>query len=600
MLLTLFCSFSVYISGQNQDAALAVQYYDKGEYEKAEVLLKDLYKNNEEIWFQYYYNTLLELKEYDRAEKVTKKQIKSHKNDFSFYVLLGKVYALTNNKKKENETYEKAIDKIPPAHVYINNLAQAFMTEKLYDLALSVYDKGAKANPDYPYFYEKAEVYKAKNDLSAMINAYLDAIEFRSPELYTAQSHLQNSLGYSDEGSGLYNPILKQELQKRIQKSPDNTIFSEFLIFILKQQKDFNGAFIQSRALDKRNNEDGSRIYDLAKLCVSNKEWETALRCYEYLVDKSNSFYSETAGIEILDVEFQMISENPNVQKEKLIALETKYNKAYDKYSATSIQLIIIPNFARLLAFYLDKTEYAITILDEAIKNPGTKPLDNAAMKMLQGDIYMLIGQIWDASLLYSQVEKDFKHESIGHEAKFKNAKLSFYAGDFKWAKAQCDVLKGATSKLIANDALDLSLVITDAIGVDTNDAPLKKFAAADLLIMQHKFEEAMVELDSINTLFHNHTLGDDIYYKKAQLYIKKAKYELAAEMYKKIIEFYPTELYGDDAQYKLAELYETKLNNKETAKKEYENLITNYPGSIYVVDARKKYRILRGEQINN
>src|SRR5690606_29848207 len=183
--------------------------------------------------------------------------------------------------------------------------------------------------------------------------------------------------------------------------------------------------------------------------------------------------------------------------------------------------------------------------------------------------------------------------------AKYRNAKLSFYAGDFAWAKAQADVLKGSTSKLIANDALDLSLIITDAIGVDTNDLPLKLFASAELMIRQHRYAEAIARMDSINSLFSTHTLGDDIFYKKAQIYIAQANYLGAAEMYQSIIDYYPTELYGDDAQYKLAELYETKLNDIEKAKKAYQDVLVNYPGSIYTVEARKRFRALRGDTLN-
>jgi TolA-binding protein len=211
----------------------------------------------------------------------------------------------------------------------------------------------------------------------------------------------------------------------------------------------------------------------------------------------------------------------------------------------------------------------------------------------------LLVGNIWDASLLYSQVEKDFKYEAVGQGAKFRNAKLSYFASDFNWAKAQCDILKGATSKTIANDALDLSLIITDAIGIDTNAAPLSMFSASELLILQHKYDKALEKLDSINILFSEHTLGDDIYYKKAEIYKLTNRYTESAKMYENILEFYPTELYGDDALFKEAELYERYLNDKEKAKQLYQDMLVKYPGSIYVVESRKRYRDLRGDIVN-
>lgn len=588
-------------SAQSNKEALAMQYFDQKEYEKANVYFDELFDRNPNVWFANYYRSLIAAKDYDQAEKISKKQIKNNKNDVSYYVYLGHVYSLTNEKKKETEAYDKALKELYPVQPFIDNLVAAFVEQKLFSRAIDTYNKGRKMNPDYPYFYERAEIYKMQGNLIAMINEYLDAIDFRDSELYSAQNNLQNSLGYDEgESSGLNNPILKQELQKRIQAKPDKIVFAEFLVFILKQQKDFDAAFVQSRSIDKRNKEDGHRIYELAKICVTNKAWEPAVRCYQYLIDKSDSPYSESSAIEILTVEYELIIEKPNATNEELLAVEQKLSAASNKYKGSFMQTFVVKNLATLKAFYLNKHQEAIDLLDEVILNPSIKPIDKASYKILQADICMLTGQIWDASLLYSQVEKDFKYEAIGHEAKFKNAKLSFYAGDFKWSKTQCDVLKGATTKLIANDALDLSLIITDAIGVDTNDVPLKLFASAELMMLQHRYNEAIQRFDSINLLYSTNTLGDDIFFKKASIYERNKNYLDAEKMYLKIIEFYPTELYGDDAQFKLAELYQYKLKNLEQAKQTYEQVITNYPGSIYVVEARKRFRELRGDKINN
>ncbi len=580
---------------------LALQYFDQKEYEKANVYFENLYDKNPDIWFNYYYKSLVGAKDYSKAEKLTKKQLKQNKYNVYLNVYLARIYRLENEPKKEKECYEKAIKDLLAIQPYVQNLAAAFVEDKLYDYAIETYNKGKKATPEYPYFYERAEIYKSKGDLTAMINEYLDALEFRETEIQNVQVNLQNSLGYDDEAGGIKNPLLKQELQKRIQKSPDKIILSEFLIFIQKQQKDFDGAFVQSRALDKRLKEEGQRIYELAKICVSNKQWETAKRCYDYLIEKGTSnIYYDLAVIEGLHVEYLTITQKPQPTQAELLLTEQKLSSAYEKYKQPTLTTQLLRNLAELNAYYLNKTEEAVELLENFIDLQGIDAVTKAEFKLMLADIYLLKDEIWEASLLYSQVEKDFKYEPIGQEAKFKNAKLSFYAGDFTWSKTQADVLKGATTKLIANDALDLSLIITDAIGVDTNDAPLKLFAKAELLIFQHRYAEAIAKMDTINLVFSNNTLGDDIYYKKAQIYVSLLKYTDAESMYKNIIEFYPDQLYGDDAQFKLAELYEKQLNEKEKAKQAYQEVITKYPGSIYTVEARKRYRELRGDNLNN
>ena len=585
----------------NNADKLALQYFDQKEFEKANVYFDDLYDKAPEAWYTYYYKSLLAVKDYSKAEKITKKQLKQNKLNVYFYVYLGKIYKLQNEEKKEKDAYEKAVKELMAVQPYVQLLATAFAEEQLYDYAIQTYNKGRKEAPEYPYFYERADIYKLKNDLPAMINEYLDALEYRETEIQAVQVKLQNSLGYDDEQGGIKNPVLKQELQKRIQKNPDKIILSEFLISIQTLQKDFDGAFVQSKALDKRLKEDGQRIYELAKICVANQQWETAKRCYDYLVEKGpNGVYYDNAIIDGLNAEYFALTQQPQPKQEELLLLDQKLAKAYAKYKQSFLNTQLLKSLVSIKAYYLDKTNDAIALLEDFLGLAGVDAVTRSEYKLMLADIYLVKGEIWEASLLYSQVEKDFKYEAIGQEAKFRNAKLSFYAGDFAWAKAQADVLKGATTKLIANDALDLSLVINDAIGVDTNEVPLKLFSSAELMILQHKYSEAIARMDSINLLFSTNTLGDDIYYKKAQIYFTLGKYTDAEIMYKNILEFYPDELYGDDTQFKLAELYEKNLKDKEQAKQAYQDVLTKYPGSIYTVEARKRYRELRGDNISN
>ena len=583
------------------DEKLAMQFYEQKQYEKAASYFDNLYDKNPDAYFTYYYKCLVEIKEYSKAEKVLKKQIKRNDTAFHLYVWLGKLYKLQNNPDKEKEQYNKAIKELIPIQSYVFVLAHAFEDEELYDYALEVYKKGRKETRDsYPYYYEVAELYKKKGDLKAMVNEYLDAIEFRESELYTAQTNLQQSLGYDEKNGGLNNPILKQELQKRIQQHSDKMIFSEFLIFLLNQQKDFEGSFVQNKALDKREKSDGTRLMELAKLCISNENYTVAEKCYQYVINKGkDNPYYDIANIEKLNSQYLQITNQATPNPADVTALSSNIEAAIKQYGISNLTIPLIKKSAALKAYYLNKPQEAIQSLEEVITQYTFDKNILAELKLDLGDMNLLVGNIWDASLLYSQVEKDFKYDLVGQGAKFRNAKLSYYASDFKWAKAQCDVLKGATTKTIANDALDLSLIITDAIGIDSNDVPLSMFASADLLVLQHQYDKALARLDSINSVFSEHTLGDDIYYKKAEIYKRTNRYAEAAKMYENILEFYPTDLYGDDALFKEAELYERFLNDKEKAKQLYQDILVKYPGSIYVVDARKRYRDLRGDIIN-
>jgi tetratricopeptide (TPR) repeat protein len=603
LLLTYFLLLFSGLSAQREatQEKLALQYLEQKDYEKASVYLDLLYDRNPDRWYPDYYRSLLAAKNYAQAEKLVKRQHRYRRHDIFLYVHLGRVYQLGGDEKRAGDAYQKALREVMPVQPQLSSLAQAFMEVKEYDRALQVYEKGRKANEDYPFFYERAEIFKAKGDITAMIREYLDALEFRETELVTVQNQLQNSLGYDDKDGGFRNPVLKQELQKRITKNPARTVLVEFLIFIQKQQGDYDGAFVQARALDKRLKEEGQRVYELARLCVENGQWEPAKRCYDYLVEKGPSgTYYDVATIEGLHVEYLALTQRQQPPETELHILAQKLANASEKYKSLTLSHTLLKDLVSLEAYYLKRENEAVQRLEQFIAQAGLDNQVRAEFKLLLGDLYLISGAIWEASLLYSQVEKDYKYEAIGQDAKFRNARLSYYAGDFAWAKTQCDVLKGATSKLIANDAMDLSLVITDAIGVDTNAAPLQMFASADLLVTQHRYQEAILRMDSINQNFSVHTLGDDILFRKAAIYLSLGKDKEAADMYLEILKYYPTELYGDDAQFRLAELYATRLNDPEKARATYEELLVKYPGSIFTVEARKRFRELRGDNLNN
>ncbi|MFL5753856.1 MAG: tetratricopeptide repeat protein [Bacteroidia bacterium] len=603
ILAIIFCLISALsFSQKNTDEQLALQFFNNKEYDKAIVYYEKLYSDrNSSAYYQYYFKCLLYTKEYKKAEKIAKRQLKFSPESVFLYLDIADVYKAQGDEKKAEEQYDKAIKELPNDYTQINALANAFRSNKLYDRAIETYKKGRKFNEGiYPFYYEVAEVYRDKGDTRGMINEYLDALDFRDTELTNVQNNLQNSLGYDDEKGGFNNPVLKQELQKRIQSNPEKTIFSEFLIFILLQQKDFDAAFAQSKAIDKRKKEDGYRMMELGKICVSNENYEVAEKCFEYIISKGQSnYYYNQAYIEAANAQFDKIVKQRNYTPQDLTDLESKLQVTIKQFDGSLITVPLIRKLAVLSAFYLNKSAEAIDMLQKAIEMPGIDKHAQAECKLDLGDIVLVAGDIWEASLLYSQVDKAFKYDVIGQEAKFRNAKLAYYSGDFKWAKAQLDVLKGATSKLIANDAMDLSLVIGDAINIDTNEVPLQMFSSADLLIIRNKTDEAMARLDSINILFDNHSLADDIYFKKGTIYTKQGKYKEAIDAFQRVVDNYGEEIFGDDALFRIADIYQYNLKDLEKAKTLYQDLLVKYPGSVFTVEARKRFRKLRGDSIN-
>jgi tetratricopeptide (TPR) repeat protein len=596
----LFFSFGFSSFSQpGTDEQLAIQFFQNHEYDKALEYYEKLYnKKSTQLYYAPYLNCLLETKDFKKAEKIVRKQMKQNPENLNFAVDLGTVYNRAEQPEKAKSAWEQAVKQVK-SDDQVFSTATAFLSIREYDFAIATYLKGRRISANnYPYSFELAEIYKLKGDRLSMINEYLDVLADNDSYIQSVQNALQTSFG--NDADSQQNEMLKTELLKRISRSPDKTIFSELLIWMQIQLKDWEGAFVQAKALDKRKKEDGNRLMFLGQVLAENGAFDIAAKAYQYVIAKGRDVYYYTnARMELVNVMYQKIVNRGNYTSADVQELVNNYATALTELGKSASTVPLIKNYAHVLAFYQGKTEEAVKLLEECVEMPQLSAPVQAECKLELGDILLMTGDVWEASLRYSQVEKAFKHDAIGQEAKFRVAKISYYTGDFSWAQAQLDVLKGATSKLIANDAMNLSLLISDALAIDTNTAPLELYALADLYTFQNKDEVAARLLDSINSAYPGHALADDILYKKAQIELKHMRFAEAATFFEAILKDFPEGIIADDAIFKLADLNENQFRNNEKAKELYQQLIEKYPGSLYVVEARKRFRKLRGDAIN-
>jgi tetratricopeptide (TPR) repeat protein len=585
---------------QQTEEQLGAQYYNNRELDKALATFESLYSRNpSQFNYLYYVNTLLELKEFDKAEKVIRKQIKANPNDPRFQVDLGYLNIMQGDITKGRKIYENCLKDLQPDKMQVYNLSYAFSNRRETDYVIRTYLHGrALLNDPSAFAFELAYTYEALGSTEQMIDEYLNLISSNPQQMTMVQNRLQ--AGLSDDVDNSKNDTYRKVLLKKSQQNPDEILYNELLLWHSIQQKDFPFAILQAKALDRRYGENGQRVFDLAALCVSNENYDAAIDGYKYIIKKNSSTeLVMRSRIELINTEFKQYKSLFLQDKNKLLFMQQDYVKLLDELGKTPFAIPLILNLAHLEAFYLGGTDEAIELLLQAISIPKVPLANQAECKLELADIYLFSDEQWEATLLYSQVEKTFKNEPLGHEAKFRNAKLSFYIGEFGWALAQLDVLKAATSKLIANDALELSLLISDNIEEDSLTTPLSMYATADLLEFRNRDQEALAVLDSISILYPMHSIADNVLFKKAEIYSKNGKFDLAANDYSEIIEKYPYDLLADDAMYNLALLYETKLTNKAKAMELYEKILTQFPGSLYVVEARKHFRALRNDPVN-
>lgn len=586
----------VFAQTQTQDEQLALYYYNNGEMEKAVELYDKLYNKypTQQNYYTQYYKTLIALKRYDEAVKAVRKQQKRYAADLTLYVDLGQAYELNEKKKDAEQAYDDAFKKLNPDYQSLQRLANAFLGANQTARALQVYEQARKVlNDNAAFADEMATIYATRNDAAGFVKTYLELIDAQPTMLTQVQTRMQDRI--DDENIG---KELQTQLYKRIQKQPDDITSAQLLVWFFTQKKDFENALVQAKAIDRRNKEDGSRVFQLAQAAFEEGRYDLANDAFQYIIDskgKNTPLYMPSRS-EQLDVLKTRMVVNKTTTPEQLLEADAKYKSFLEEFGYNATTIDVVRDYAMLKARFIHQPDSAIALLENIIKTPGANKRTIANCKLDLGDYYLLTANVWDAQLYYQQVDKDFKEEPLAEEARFKNAKLSFYKGEFEWSQAQLDIIKGATTELVSNDAINLSVFITDNMGLDSNTIPLSMFARADLLMFQFRYDEAISTLDSLLKEFPEHGLVDDALFEKALINIQLKNYQTAVEYLSKLEEDHSTDLLGDNGLFTLAELYETHLNDKTKAMELYQQILEKHPGSLYVIEARKRFRQLRGD----
>ncbi len=584
---------------KTNDEQLAIQYFTNRDFEKAALIFENLYNSRPDgYYYAYYLQSLIETQKYDDAENLIKKHRKKN-NLPRFTVDLGYVYELSNQSDKAKKEYDKAIKGLVAEQYQIIDLANAFLSRRHVDFAIETYRQGRKIMNNTTLFsIEIAQMYQSLGNISLMMDEYLGMIEYMPNNVEDIEYRLQGI--FADDEKGEKYEIVRKAILKRVQKSPENMGFAVLLYWLSLQKLDFEMAFIQAKSIDKRFTKNNQVVVEFAKVATGNQQWNYAANSYQYIIDQGENadqyLYSRLAILEVKYLELSALYP-PNVEKFK--ELDKLYGALIKEFDFNPEMAPYIRTQANIKAYYLNQSEVAAKLLDSTLKIPGINAKEKALCKIDLADILLYSNNIWDATLLYSQVEKDFPNDTLGQNAKFKNAKLSFYIGEFEWSKAQLDVLRSATSKLIANDAMQLYMLIADNEDEDSTNIALSHYANADLYFFRKMYKEANMCLDSIGMLGLDHPLSDEVLFKKALIAINQGAFDQADSLLTKVYNYYSEDILADDALFLSAEINQKQLKNPKQASLLYEKIIINYPGSVYINEARNRFRMLRGDQPN-
>ncbi len=584
----------------NEKELLAQEYMNAGQYDKAIVLFEEIYSKNSSTYiYDSYLECLLKTEDWKAAEKLIQKHKRNNPLIPRFYVDEGYVQLLQNNIKQSDKIFNDAIKWAISSEQLIIDLSNAFQIRELNNWAIQTLSAGKKQFPQSTTLkIQLAGLYMKAGKYSEMLDEYFILLENPFFGVEELQKHIQSLL--MEDRDGQISITFKNKLLEKIQKYPSNPDYNRLLVWNYELNGEFEKAFIQAKAYDKRTKNDGDFSFDVAQLCVSNKNYTIAEDALSFIVSLgSDKSLFDDANDLLLEVKYLKLTDNPASQKSDFISLSEELKQSLNNSTYKRNRYKTLMRLAYIEAFYISQPDAALSHLNQIINTPGYQPYEYANAKMLQGDIMLLKDEVWEASLLYSQVEKAFKNDTLGFYAKFKNARLYYFLGEFDYASAQLEILRGATSKLIANDAMELFLVIQENVDEDSSYVPLEKFAKANMLAFCLKYDDALLVLDTILKSFPNHPILDDAIYKRAEIYMALKQYDKAASELKTIISAYYYDILADNALFMLGNIYEYYIPDKEQAMKYYLQLISDFPGSILINDARQHYRAIRGDNLN-
>ena len=576
-----------------QDDFLAKQYFNDGEYEKALVFYERLVQQNPRRMdlAESMVRCYQQLEQYDKAEAFLLSRIDSGNAYPTIYIELGYNYRLQDNRSEAIKYYEKALASIEQNPNYGYGVGVGFQRFSLLEYALRAYERAMVLNPQLDYNFQMAQIYGEQGDIEKMFASYLDLLNNGRSSMGSVLGKISDFI--TEDPANKNNSLLKKIVLQRAQKDP-NLLWNELLSWLFVQQKQYASAFIQEKAIYKRSDATSlERMEDLGEMALEDNAIDEAIPVFEYLVKNSQDAVTRlNAQLNLLDIALR------DADEKKIQTIDADYQELLNNYGYQAPTLQLQVAYANFLTFKKNEPQKAIDILKRSLELPLAK-YGEAYIKMTLGDILVFDQKFNEALIYFSQIQKNLKNDVLGQEARFKVAQTSFYKGDFDWALTQLKVLRGSTSQLIANDAMQLSLLISDNSLEDSTQTALKKYARADLLSYQNKNKEAIAELEAILQNHKGEKIEDEALLKQAQLFEEQEDYEAALFNYLKIIEFYGDDILADDAHFALAELFRNNLGDVEKAKYHYERILYNYQDSYYFPQARKYFRMLRGDTVN-
>ncbi|MFN3315946.1 MAG: tetratricopeptide repeat protein, partial [Raineya sp.] len=267
-----------------QDIQLAEEYFVQGKYDKAKDIYDKLARNSSN-WrsiHQSYLLTLINLKDYKTAEEFLKKQIKQESENLPYRVDYGVILEMQGKMKEADAEFAEVVNLGKKNREKANTAYSGFEKYDKYEWAEKLYLEARKHdNSQDKYALQLSEIYvklgkknQAMQELVKLYNKDEDYGEY-------VKGTLQDEFRTDEELKTLEDYLLTIT-----EQNPNHKAANELLLWLYMQQKNFNKAFLQAKAIDKRFKKQGNQLFEIGRIAFENKDYPATEKILGYFVEQ--------------------------------------------------------------------------------------------------------------------------------------------------------------------------------------------------------------------------------------------------------------------------------------------------------------------------
>jgi len=582
---------------------LGENFEQSGNPDKAREIYEDLYKRNPSN-MQYFISLnriYVSLKQYEASEKLINQRLLSSPQDINLYGLLGSTYYLTGDENKGFSIWEEGIKKVPDEPINYRIMANYAIERRAFEKAIDFLKRGKKLSDNALMFsFDLANLYSLTMQYREAAEEYLSII-LKNPEQYQA---VQNGiLSYINKVDALI--ITTDVFDKK--RDENNINLSYLLASLYIQGKMYERAYRIFSEIDSKLKSDGKELLYFAQSLYNDHQFVLAVRVFGDIIDKhpTSSIISNAklGYAKTLEATIENINNDASAWKpfsfgktgdpQKVDEIIAKYNEINNLYSHSEVANEALFRTGDLKYSKLNDLDGAKGIFNKLIAETPNSQFGIKSYEKL-GDIYLEEGNLEKSKEMFKKlIQSSLIAENEKNYARFKEAKISFYEGNFPIGRDLITNIIQNYKDNNSNDALELSLLLNTMANDSSN---LVIFANAELLSEQKKFSQAREKYLIISQNPQAFVLQNLAKLRVAEMDLALDNYDSSMKLLQEIADEKEKNIYSDKALYLQGNIYQYAKKDIPKAIEIYESLLERFPNSIYLDAARESINKLKNK----